>query len=79
MYIDRYENDLKAYYLVKEILKLEEDNEDTKTGNNKKKALTSKKDQRNNNRRACNCGRCEECKKYHDNLNNEDDSIEDEK
>ncbi len=46
VYIDKYENDLKAYNIVKDILDLEEDNEDTKKRNTKNKALTSKKDQR---------------------------------
>ncbi len=47
VYIEKYENDLKAYYLVKDILNLDDDNENTKKRNNKKKVLISKKDQRN--------------------------------
>ena len=66
-YTKKYEEAMKVN--EKEMAAFNEKNsesdeeEESKKENKKKKAKTSKADQKKNNKQACNCGKCEECKR----------------
>ena len=64
-FIKQYNESIKEYNMILESLhEIDEVEEEEKKGNRKKKAKTSKKAHRKGNMRACNCGKCQECKNY---------------